>query len=72
MSPESSDGEKLRVGVIGCGGIGIQHARGVVGLDYAELVAGCDLSEETRSAFGPHWQATWPNLTLYQHYRQML
>ena len=72
MSPESSDGEKLRVGVIGCGGIGIQHASGVVGLDYAELVAGCDLSEETRSAFGAHWQDTWPNVTLYEDYRQML
>ena len=52
MSLESNDEKKLRVGVIGCGGIGIQHASGLVGLDCAELVAGCDLSEETRSAFG--------------------
>ena len=71
-SAESNDGKKLRVGVIGCGGIGIQHASGLVGLDCAELVAGCDLSEETRSAFGAHWQDTWPNVNLYEDYRQML
>ena len=71
-SAESNDGKKLRVGVIGCGSIGIQHASGLVGLDCAELVAGCDLSEETRSAFGAHWQDTWPNVKLYEDYRQML
>ena len=35
-----------RVGVIGCRGIGIAHAQGVVGLDNAGLVAACDLAEE--------------------------
>ncbi len=71
-SAEPNDGKKLRVGVIGCGGIGIQHASGLVGLDYAELVAGCDLSEETRNAFGERWKDTWTNVTLYDDYRQML
>jgi len=35
-------------------------------------VASCDISEKTRSAFGAHWQDTWPNVTLYENYRQML
>ena len=38
---------KYKVAVIGCDGIGGKHAQGVVGLNNAEVVAGCDISQET-------------------------
>ena len=61
-----------RVGVIGCGGIGIKHASGLVGSDKAELVAGCDLNEDILSSFGEHWADTWSGVALYKDYSQML
>ena len=64
--------EKCRVGVIGCKGIGIRHASGLIGLDNAELAAGCDVAQETLEAFQEHWQGVWPNLALYTDYREML
>jgi predicted dehydrogenase len=64
--------ERHRVGVIGCGGIGVQHVNGIVGMDSAELVAGCDLNEDTLAAFGERWADTWPNVTRYTDYREML
>jgi UDP-N-acetyl-2-amino-2-deoxyglucuronate dehydrogenase len=63
---------KYRVGVIGCTGIGTQHASGLVGLDNAELVAGCDLSQEALDKFKDRWAAEWPEVALYTDYRQML
>ncbi|MBT5533843.1 Gfo/Idh/MocA family oxidoreductase [Candidatus Poribacteria bacterium] len=63
---------RYRVGVIGCGGIGVQHAAGLVGMDNAELVAGCDLNEDALSAFGERWRDTWGDVALYTDYRQML
>ncbi len=42
---------KYKVAIIGCGGIGQKHVQGVVGLDNAEVVAGCDISQETLNAF---------------------
>ncbi|MDA1190739.1 MAG: Gfo/Idh/MocA family oxidoreductase, partial [Candidatus Poribacteria bacterium] len=49
----------LRVGVIGCGGIGIQHATGVVGSEKATVVAGCDLSTGTLDKFKERWADTF-------------
>jgi len=63
---------RYRVGVIGCGGIGVQHVNGIVGMDSAELVAGCDLNEETIAAFSERWADTWPNVACYTNYREML
>ncbi len=63
---------RYRVGVIGCGGIGVQHATGLVGMDNARLVAGCDLNEDTLSAFGEHWRGTWDDVALYTDYQEML
>jgi predicted dehydrogenase len=63
---------KYRVGVIGCTGIGVAHASGLVGLDNAELAAGCDLSQAALDKFKQRWQATWPNVALYTNHRQML
>jgi len=63
---------KYKVAVVGCGGIGVQHAQGVVGLNNAELVAGCDISQDTLNAFKAKWERHWPNLSLYTDYRAML
>ena len=63
---------KYRVGVIGCKGIGIAHASGLVDLTHAELVAGCDVVESTLESFKEHWKDTWPNIALYTDYQEML
>lgn len=63
---------KYRVGVIGCGGIGIAHASGLAGLNNTELVAGCDISLSALQAFKEHWADTCPDLALYTDHRDML
>jgi predicted dehydrogenase len=63
---------KYRAGVIGCTGIGTAHASGLVGLDNAELVAACDLSEEKLEEFSRRWKETWPGIATYTDHRQML
>ena len=63
---------KYKVAVIGCGGIGQKHAQGVVGLDSAEVVAGCDISQETSTAFKEKWDGQWSNISLYTDYKAML
>ncbi len=63
---------RYRVGVVGCGGIGVQHITGIVGMDNAELVAGCDLNEETLAAFADGWAGTYANVARYTDYREML
>ena len=61
-----------RVGVIGCRGIGIAHAQGVVGLDNAGLVAACDLAEEELDRFQDRWKDTWPAIARYNNHKEML
>ena len=61
-----------RVGVIGCTGIGTQHASGLVGLTDAKLVAGCDLSSSVLKQFQEHWAEEWPDVATYTDHRQML
>ena len=39
--------KKARMAVVGCGAIGRVHARAIAGLDQAELVAVCDVFEES-------------------------
>ena len=59
-----------RVGVIGCTGIGTQHASGLVGLTDAKLVAGCDLSSSVLERFQEHWAEEWPDVATYTDHRQ--
>ena len=61
-----------RVGVIGCTGIGTQHASSLVGLTDAELVAGGDLSSSVLERFQEHWAEEWPDMATYTDHRQML
>ena len=59
-----------KAGVIGCRGIGVAHATGIVGSDRASLVAACDLDEATLREFEQRWPDA--NLTLYRDHREML
>ncbi len=61
-----------RVGVIGCSGIGVQHASGLLGLGNATLAAACDLEESTLAEFRDRWQSEWPGLNTYSDHREML
>ncbi len=61
-----------RVGVIGCRGIGVEHASGLVGLTNVTLAAACDLDETTLAAFGDRWRSDWPDLNLYTDHREMM
>ena len=63
---------EYRVGVVGCGGIGIEHAKGLVGMGNASLVACCDLNQEVLTSFGEHWAGTWESIAPYTDYRAML
>ncbi len=63
---------KLRVGVIGCSGIGTTHASGLVGLSNVELAAGCDFVQNTLDAFKAKYQGNWDNISLYTNHQKML
>lgn len=63
---------KLRVGVIGCSGIGTTHASGLVGLPNVELAAGCDFVQSTLNAFKEKYQNNWDNISLYTNHQEML
>ncbi len=63
---------KLRVGIIGCSGIGTTHASGLVGLPNVELVAGCDFVQSTLDTFKAKWQNNWDNISLYSDHQEML
>lgn len=61
-----------RLGVIGCRGIGVRHAAGVVGLDNAAVVAACDLEQEQLDSFQEEWKDHWPQIAQYKSHRDML
>ena len=63
---------KNRVGVIGCRGIGVRHASGLVGLPNAELVAACDILETTLVDFKEQWKDHWSDIALYTDHEEML
>ncbi|MCG9127288.1 Gfo/Idh/MocA family oxidoreductase [Candidatus Poribacteria bacterium] len=63
---------KLRVGVIGCSGIGTTHASGLIGLDNVELAAGCDFVQDTLDAFKAQYQDKWDGISLYTNHKEML
>lgn len=63
--------EKLKVGIIGCGGIGTQkHMPALAAIDEVEIVAFCDLVEEraviSKNTFGT------PGSQVYTDYKEML
>ncbi|NMB21191.1 MAG: Gfo/Idh/MocA family oxidoreductase [Firmicutes bacterium] len=58
--------KKVRVAIVGCGAIGRVHARAIIGLDEAELVAVCDHSEANAKAMAAEFDCNH-----YTDYRQM-
>ena len=62
----------IRVGVVGCKGIGDQHARGAAALDGIELAAGCDLEAGARESFQNGWNERFPKLRMYESHQEML
>ena len=62
----------LRVGVIGCSGIGTTHVSGLVDMQNVELAAGCDFVQSTLDAFKEKYQDTWGNIALYTNHQEML
>ena len=61
-----------RVGVVGCRGIGVRHASGLLDLENAELAAGCDISEEILGEFLDQYRETWPQVAAYTDFEEML
>ena len=59
-----------KAGVIGCRGIGVQHATGIAGSDKARLAAACDLDQNLLDEFS----ARFPDeeVVQYQNHREMI
>ena len=57
----------LRVGLIGCGGMGAKLARECHSLDDAEITVVCDLNAEAASALGKEFKAK-----VFKQYRSLL
>ena len=64
--------KKLRVGVVGCRPVGYLHADAIADIDYAELVAGCDLSGRQLQEFTEKYGSKWPGLQTYTDLGEML
>lgn len=66
-----SDGRRLRIGIIGCGGIAKRHAEAYLHMPDVDIVAGCDLipgkAEEFMRGFGIENAKTH-----YQSHEEML
>ncbi|MBN1639973.1 MAG: Gfo/Idh/MocA family oxidoreductase [Anaerolineae bacterium] len=59
---------KLRWGIIGCGVIAPSHADSVVGSEYADLVAVCDIDSEKGAEFAERYGG----VAFYRDYHEML
>ncbi len=59
--------KKVRMAVVGCGAIGRVHSRAISGLDEAQLVAVCDVHEDSAKALATDFDCNY-----YTDYRRML
>lgn len=48
------------------------HASAIAAIPQLEIVAGCDISEAARTTFRDRWSMRWPDLRVYDDYREML
>jgi predicted dehydrogenase len=48
------------------------HASAIAAIPGLEIVAGCDIVESARATFLDHWSSRWPDLKVYDDYREML
>ncbi|MEE3258360.1 MAG: Gfo/Idh/MocA family oxidoreductase [Candidatus Latescibacterota bacterium] len=60
----------FKAGVIGCRGIGVSHAGGIVGSDHARLAAACDLDQEMLDDFRQRWPDE--DIAQYKNHRELL
>jgi predicted dehydrogenase len=63
----NNTGGKLRVGIIGAGGIGGHHAKYYQQCNDAEVLAACDVSEKSLASFG----ARFPGVRLFPNRDEM-
>jgi predicted dehydrogenase len=63
--------DKIRVGFIGCGGNASGHIGRVLGMDETEVVALCDVSEDSLDRVKGHHEGT-AELPTFQNYKEML
>ncbi len=61
-----------RAAIVGCTGIGREHAAGLAGLPNVELVAACDLSADAAESFRADMSDTWAGIKTYASHRAML
>ncbi len=62
---------KVKIGIIGCGGIGSQkHLPSLAELDYVEVVAFCDIIEERAIEMAEKYGAK--GAKVFTDYREML
>lgn len=48
------------------------HLSGMANIPSVHVVAGCDISEPARDRFLDRWEATWPDLLVFDDYEEML
>lgn len=61
-----------KAAIVGCTGIGREHAAGLAGLNNVDLVAACDLNEEAVGSFCEDMADFWDDPTPYTDHRTML
>lgn len=59
--------QKIRFGILGCGTIGDVHARAIMELDEAELIAVCDVSEDRAKEYAAKYR-----VKAYSSFEKML
>ena len=62
----------LRAGIIGCTGIGREHAAGLAGLENVDVVAACDLNAAAAESFRADMSDFWDDITAYTGHTAML
>jgi predicted dehydrogenase len=62
----------LRAGIIGCTGIGREHAAGLSGLANVEVVAACDLNAAAAESLSEDMSDFWDDITAYTDHTSML
>ncbi len=67
-SKKDFKGKKLRMAIIGCGGIAQTHMAALKKIPEVEVVAGCDIKPDRLE----HFQQTWGVTELYEDWRKLL
>jgi predicted dehydrogenase len=61
-----------RAAIVGCTGIGREHAAGLAGLANVALVAACDLDADAAESFREDMSDFWDDIEVYSSHRAML